>query len=325
MVQGFVLTDPTIGGTFITWSIYYLTGKTDYWFWRTKRSQQLPTNPLSSQNAHGFRPNQVTSLEEMRQFCKAINSTTADDLVVGYLHPSPYTDNETMVSEAVSVSQKTIAISVPDEHNFYHYRLQARTLTPKYNDPSVLNQSWEEQHQDFLEHFFGKDLEHWKNLGLTETWDRREFLALNLRPRLNSLKITNFQTGRSSHSMVLDAREVWFMLDDCIRSIMDWLHLSIDRSRYDEWLKVYQIWRVYHYNRVRFGWYFNKIIDAIIVGQDMDLKRFDLDIMQEAIIQHELIYTHNLNFRTYGLEKFSNTQQLHNLLETNFHPIEKYA
>ena len=53
----------------------------------------------------------------------------------------------------------------------------------------------------------------------------------------------------------------------------------------------------------------------------MDLTRLKLDIIQEAFIQHELIYKHNLNLKTWQLEKFTNTQQLHNLLETNTHPL----
>ena len=53
----------------------------------------------------------------------------------------------------------------------------------------------------------------------------------------------------------------------------------------------------------------------------MDLTRFDLDVIQEAFIQRELIYKHNLNLKTFQLEKFINTQQLHNLLEPNIHPL----
>jgi hypothetical protein len=53
----------------------------------------------------------------------------------------------------------------------------------------------------------------------------------------------------------------------------------------------------------------------------MDLTRFNLDLMQEACIQHHLIYNYNLNFKTWQLEKFSDTKQLHSLLELNTHQI----
>ena len=51
----------------------------------------------------------------------------------------------------------------------------------------------------------------------------------------------------------------------------------------------------------------------------MDLERFNLDIFQEAAIQRELLYKHNLNLKIWQLEKFKNTKQLHNLLEPNIH------
>ena len=53
----------------------------------------------------------------------------------------------------------------------------------------------------------------------------------------------------------------------------------------------------------------------------MDLEKFNLDLMQEAAIQRELIYNYSLNLKTWQLEKFTNTKQLHNLLEPNLHPI----
>ena len=53
----------------------------------------------------------------------------------------------------------------------------------------------------------------------------------------------------------------------------------------------------------------------------MDLESFELDIMQEAAIQRELIYKYNLNFKTWQLEKFQSTRQLHALLEPNIHSL----
>jgi hypothetical protein len=68
----------------------------------------------------------------------------------------------------------------------------------------------------------------------------------------------------------------------------------------------------------------DEIINLIIEGRPMDLKRFDLDVLQESVIQHFLLYKHNLNLKTFGLEKFENTLQLHNLLEPNvYHQLEK--
>ena len=70
--------------------------------------------------------------------------------------------------------------------------------------------------------------------------------------------------------------------------------------------------------------YFDKIINYIIEGYELNLDKFNLDLVQEAAIQHELIYKHNLNLKTWQLTKFTNTRQLHNLLEPNIHPLTTY-
>jgi len=57
----------------------------------------------------------------------------------------------------------------------------------------------------------------------------------------------------------------------------------------------------------------------------MDLSRFELNLNQEASIQHVLIYKYDLNLKTWGLEKFpNNTKKLHELLEPNIHKITQY-
>jgi hypothetical protein len=97
----------------------------------------------------------------------------------------------------------------------------------------------------------------------------------------------------------------------------------MDEDRYQKWLPIYNIWKRNHTTGLRFSWYFESIINNILQGIDFDLVRFDLDIQQEAAIQHVLIYKHNLNLKTWQLTKFTNTKQLHQLLEPNTHDLDK--
>ena len=90
---------------------------------------------------------------------------------------------------------------------------------------------------------------------------------------------------------------------------------------YQKWLLIYNQWKNVHKQKLMFVWYFDTIINNILQGIDFDLIRFNLDITQEATIQHFLIYKHNLNFKTWQLIKFTNTRQLHELLEPNIHPL----
>ena len=61
------------------------------------------------------------------------------------------------------------------------------------------------------------------------------------------------------------------------------------------------------------------IIESILKNNYIDLTKFNLDIVQEATIQHELLYKHNLNLKTWQLEKFMDSKQLHSLLEPNIY------
>ena len=146
-------------------------------------------------------------------------------------------------------------------------------------------------------------------------------MALNLRPYDRINNITELITSPDCDTWYLDARDAWFMLDQSIDHIFNWLNMTIVAHRWPLWLEVYNQWRRFHYQRTRFFWYFPQIIKAIVQGHDIDLRRLELDLVQESIIQHELIYKHGLNLKTFGLEKFSNTKQLHHLLESNQHQV----
>ena len=55
---------------------------------------------------------------------------------------------------------------------------------------------------------------------------------------------------------------------------------------------------------------------------DYDYALPRLTLKQESIIQHCLIYWHNLNLKTWGLTHFpNNARLLHQLLEPNIHTV----
>jgi hypothetical protein len=99
--------------------------------------------------------------------------------------------------------------------------------------------------------------------------------------------------------------------------------MPVDQNRFENWMSVYGVWKNNHTKRLNFVNNFEIIINNIINGVDMDLSRFEFDLIQEAAIQHQIMYKHNLNFKTWQLEKFINTKQLHNLLEPNIHDLSK--
>ena len=71
----------------------------------------------------------------------------------------------------------------------------------------------------------------------------------------------------------------------------------------------------------QFGDEFDDTMKCIVNGWYKELPELTFD--QEVIIQHALIYKHNLNLKTWQLSKFTNTKQLYQLLEPNIHDLSK--
>jgi hypothetical protein len=322
-----ILTDPGVGGTFLTWSIHYLAGHTQYFNHKINHWVDLPSDPLTNSNAHNFKPNQPNSYDEF-QFCltSLLNCETSDFHTM-YFHtfgefpPSnDFVETQKAITDVGRVATRTVVLTNQLKNSLYQASFRQRHLSTKsFIDPSRPNLTNQEQLDDFINYFFKDSAKTYQSLNLTQVWDQREFLALNVREEKNS--IARFVDLSIDHWDV-DCLELFNTGDLCMRSLFDYLDLDIDPVRFATWIQIYQEWRKIHYNRLNFLWCFDKIVDYILNGYCMDLTHFDLDIVQEAAIQQELIYKHNLNLKTWQLEKFTSTQQLHQLLEPNTHTLK---
>jgi hypothetical protein len=318
-----ILTDPAVGGTFLTWTIHYLSGHKQYYHYELGWCN-LPDNPLTELNSHGFNPNQIHDLNLGLLISKLLNVDSEYQIVYFHnVHPSDSVINKLVME---NLGEHVILLTVPKSHHHYQTKFTGRSLIKKVGSLGALgeeNISWEEQHQDFLNYFFSEAQQKWNLSDTKEVWVHREFLALNFRP-YELVKITELFDNHQPH-LYLDARDVWTSLDFVINDIFCYIDRRIDQSRWDSWVKIYHQWRTKHYDRIRFGWYFDEILNKILSGQDMSLERFNLDIVREAAIQHVLIFQYGLNLKTFGVDKFVNTRQLHELLEPNiYHDIGEY-
>jgi hypothetical protein len=314
-----VLTDPGVGGTFLTWTLYYLSGQNNYYLSNLNKRINLVDNPLTKSNAHSFCPNQANSIEE---FNSKFNDLSKDhnNFNVLYFHNFPDCDRTSSGTTAHAVNhvakncKKIIQLSIEKKNSLYHCTYNKRHIAAN-------NQHQHQLHQEFIQKYFNDSNQKWKNLNLTNIWDYREFLALNLRPT-NRAKITDIHNFDFDH-YCLDAMDLWTRFDQSVTKLFEYLNLPIDTTRWNQWINVYTEWRKIHYQAIQFDLYFDKILDYIITGKNLNLQSFDLDILQESVIQHTLIYKHNVNLKTWQLEKFQSTKQLHTLLEPNTHPINK--
>ena len=322
-----ILTDSGVGGTFITWSLHYLAGHTEYFNHKTNSWCELISTPLTNINAHNFKPNQPTSYNEFNDCLVKLINCKSNNFHTMYFHNfreaevNIFTDTQAAVDKVIPVATKLIVLTNQPKNSLYHKSLRSRILTYKLNNLTEINLSNEEQLDDYINHFFKESFIKWKELQLTNTWDKREFIALNFRK--NAISIAPCIDLSVDH-FDIDCLELFNTADAMISSLFDYLEIKLDTDRFFKWNQIYQSWRELHYNRLNFVWHFDKIIEYILKGYYLDLGRFDLDIVQEAFIQHELIYKHNLGLKTWQLEKFQNTQQLHALLEPNTHLLSTY-
>lgn len=320
-----VLTDPACGGTFLTWSLYYLSGHTEYYSVSQQQNINLVLDPVTSTNAHGFRPNQPTTLEKFTRQFNVLSSRPQEEFNVMYFHNFSDCNHQLGGTTSIAIDvtkkhfEKIVCLKVAQKNALYYCTHTKRVLGHNHRTGQPFS-SQQEYHQNFIETFFEQSQKIWSQQGLTETWDQREFLALNTRP-FDTISIHNVHNFEFDH-FYIDSLDLWTQFDLTIFKLFKFLELDIDLSRWDHWLEVYNKWKKIHYKQIRFLMYFDTIIQCILQGKNMDLESFDLDLMQESAIQHALIYNHNFNLKTWQLNKFLNTRQLHDLLEANIHPLQ---
>ena len=320
-----ILTDPGKGGTFLTWSLHYLAGHTHYFNAELNSWLDLPENPLTNRNAHNFKANQIGTYSHVISTLTNLSNCKAFDFHTVYLHnlqEIPYSkesvDTKKAIGDIMLHTDKLVVVTNQPKNSLYDKCFSMRASPKSIVDPTIQNLSDEDHLHDIINYFFKDDIAKWKELQLTNKWDLREFLALNF--RYDELSIAPCIDLSIKHHAV-DAMELFNLGDLLMPQLFESLNIQIARKRLKLWTTVYQSWRKIHYNRLNFLWYFDNIINYIVNGYYMDLQRFNLDIIQEAFIQHELIYKYNLNLKTFQPEKFTSTQQLHSLLEPNIHPL----
>lgn len=320
-----ILTDPLKGGTFLTWTLHFLAGHTSYYSAVDDTWLPVPENPLTQTNAHAFFPNHPGYLDAFNLVLDRILACPTETFHSIYIHnftEYPYcgkfAETKQALDRLLPVSAKNIVLTNQPSNLLYDKSLNLRYVPGSFKQPLPSCADQNEFFNDFIDYFFADSKSKWNTEQLDSIWDQREFLALNYKHEAVSISpLLDLSLPHYS----IDCMEWFNTADYFIDDLVSYLDLPRDQQKIDQWLGVYEIWKKMHSQRLNFLWNFDKIINYIVTGNFMDLKRLNLDLYQEAIIQHELIYQHNLNLKTHQLEKFNDTLQLHNLLEPNIHNL----
>ena len=323
-----IVTDPAIGGTFLSWSLEYLAGHTNSYSTAKKTYLQLVDNPVQEHNAHAYEPNQYLSSEDVIAAITELSSLPSSygrKMEVMYIHSFYYyldkhKDWFIALNAVMNSDRPVILVKTPKPYVLYqglYTKRAAGTLKREKRQGKTLSTQ-----EENINEFFADAKRTWNELNLTNIYDNREFIALNFRPFDFNEQANIVNTLHNKDNVLnLLAIDVWQNLDNTIYDIMNYIQVDIKSDRYALWLDVYNQWKTLHTKRVMWCWYYDQIIEYILNGYSMDLTRFDLDIYQEATIQHTMMFKYNLNFKTFELNKFTNTKQLHDLLEPNIHSL----
>lgn len=334
----------SVGCTFLDWSIHYLAGR-DEFFSTESGWAKLSPDPiqLSTANAHGHPKNHPDGFEETLLTIEKLEQQNSD---LCSFYPKPLGTRDAAGILGISSEQfgsmmpeinryqgqdfnkiwnlcveKKIPIIILDcQDSIYHwcYRGKKRTLITN----KIFN-STNDILREMMNVFFPNEIRQWMEDGSLESnWDLREFSALNIRPYDQINTVFNEAYNLDQPHLWIAAEDFWFN-DNIIQRVMDYLKLPINSSRLSNWWPIYFKWRKMQAQVMQFSWGLNHICDSIIKNYDFDLRPYKLTPIQEAIIQHIIIYKYNLNFKTWQLEKFpDNTKDLHQLLEPNRHSIK---
>ena len=342
-----VTSTASLGATFLEWSVHYLSGERTYFNSETGTSIPLVENPVVKQNSHGHQKNHPEGFENVKQCFDNLCSQSSNDLVSCYFtwKGIPKTIGELSLGDLETLSiEETDKIKLKrleDKLKIYGYlkdadikilHLGMSNIAPAYISLTsrsvprklITNEAVGtlEELMDYQTVFFSESLKKYEKL---EPWDVRELIALNFNYsdflKEEAALLSEVDIFKSNHLFVL-CNELWFNGETALLNVLDYLNLKVVDERLSQWRNVYRKWQESQQQRIQFAIYLPHIVESIVNNYFFDLKRFELTFPQEAIIQNYLIQNYNLTIKNWRLEKFpDNTQDVHLLLEENFHKI----
>jgi hypothetical protein len=249
------------------------------------------------------------------------NDVIKQQLKVDFKNLSPEQISE-VFNIVINDTKKMLAEIQKSGHNLYMFEFNQDDLyTAIYNNRhpvstldnkpvGTLNSRWDD----------------WENVWFKDTsscfddnlWDRREKFALIVKkePYYDILS----KLDRSKPHLYYTSDDLWNAMPTFVEEMCHFSGFTPVAERLTKWLDAYKEWRLKHD-----PWtsrHINRIVDAIVNNHYLSLERFDLDFYKEVLIQHMLITKHNMNLKTWQLEKFpDNAQDLHKLLEPNIHQL----
>ena len=330
-----------VGCSFVDWSIHFLSGAVDYFSVNDLKLIPLSLNPVNSRNSHGHKKNHPKGVESTSKYiteflkqpdglytmyptqldidntcnrlgidCNGIDNHTQFKIIQDY----QYNDYCKMIDHCIDHNVQVVYV-----HNNYQavgYFWNIRSLD-RHLTKSMPYKNIKEAETDFQTNFFNNSINTWKSLKLENCWDVRERMALDTRPyNTSSFK----EVGITKNHLWVDCQDLWHNTEVTLIELLKFINVKLVQQRWAEWLPIMQKWQLIQRKNLKFYYTIDHIVNSIVNNWYYPLE--PMTLAQEAIIQHCLIYKHNLNLKTWLLSQFpANTQELHKLLEPNPHIV----
>lgn len=329
----------SVGCTFVDWSVYFLSGQNNFYKVNTQSWEPLSTNPVTGINSHGHFKNHPSGLDIHTQYFNLFDTLPSDRFYTSYSMPMHVDTAAAMLNISINDvgkeykkikeyinnnynkllkscnDQNIKLVFVSSDPRTPFYSINVRSLDRHMLKPkraSSVNEILEEAQNTF----FKDSINTWNHLGLSNIWDIRERQALDMKIHTDN---EEFIDALSFPHLWINCLDLWTRGETVLKNIMEYLEIDVDQRRLDQWKPIYKHWQTILLNNLEFDYNCDHIIDAIVNNW---YYKINLTFQQEVIVQHLLIYKHNLNIKTWQLEKFpSNTQDLHKLLEPNIHDL----
>jgi hypothetical protein len=270
---------------------------------------QLPTDEITSIYPHPLHLDVVA--KDLNIAINEIGLTHNQQSIRQY-----QTQDYNQLLSYTATQSRVIFVSGGNDLNLYHQATRSFERMPLSQVPA---ESAEQIHNELEHLFFGDSIHTWTNQNLTDIWDIRERRALQSNVIATAVDPKDLPIDFSFPHYWMDCRSWWFDGISMIQDIIAWLELKIDRDRFQEWIPIYHDWQKIQAKNLKFQLNYQHIVDCVVNNWSYPI---DLTFEEEVVIQHCLIYQHNLNLKTWQLTKFpNNTQELHKLLEPNIHTI----
>jgi hypothetical protein len=339
------LTGQNTGCTFLDWSVLYLSGQTQFYSFLDQGYIPLTHSPVTSLNAHGHKKNHLCgakrNVEEIEKFLNQqqglltlypwtllvpdaakqhgldIESLILTQDIMNKLEDAMAQDLGNLWLHLDSLQCKIVYVDDDPDLAMAHLDRRSTDGGIKMSKKSVTLQELDDEYQEI---FYADSVKTWKELGLTNIWDERERRALDFRQHFDYTQTRQHMIPFELPHLRITTAELWTQGEWVIKKVMDFCELEIDQSRWEHWVNVYRQWQMILQQKILFCYRLPTIIKSIVNNWYYDIG--ELTFMQEVVVQHLLIYKHNLNLKTWELSKFPrNAQDLHKLLEPNTHSV----